>query len=64
MVGGTPHACSNHTGEAKYVKIELVDKSVNNADRIVRCDIVVEGRWKLDDGVATDALDVWHEQAF
>ena len=39
-VTGPAGRCRLHTGEAKFGKIEFIDKGVDDANRIVRIDIV------------------------
>ncbi len=68
MVSWSTSASSDRTGhplgQAEGLEIEVVNEGVDDTNRIVGRNIVVEDRRKLDDGMTISALDVRHEQAF
>ena len=60
MVSRTTRSCSNSPGAAKGLEVKLITKRIDDANGIVGRNVVVEQGWKLDNGVALGALNVWH----
>ncbi len=60
MVGGTAGRGGHGTAKAEGLKVKLIDERVDDANRIVRCEILVEGRRKEENRVTLDTLDMWH----
>ncbi len=64
MIGWATHPRRDSTGEAECLEIKLINEGVNDPNRIVRTNIVVEDRRKLDDRMAISTLNVWHAPTF
>jgi hypothetical protein len=59
MLGATAGRGGHGTAKAAGLKVKLIDEGVDEANRIVRCEILVEGRRKEEDRVRLDTLDMW-----
>jgi hypothetical protein len=60
ILGGTAGRGGHGTAKAECLKVKLIDERVNEANRIVRRDILVEGRREEEERVTLGTLDMRH----